>query len=266
MPLADHDRYETPPTRRRTWLARISPWPELAFYLPILRIVVRSSRLAQRGLYGPEAWVRESLNIIDAMEGVGMRLTVEGMDHLKQVPGPAVFVANHMSTLETFVLPSVIQPVKPVTFVVKDSLINYPIFGAVMRSRDPVVVGRKNPREDLVAVLSGGEQRLRAGTSIVVFPQGTRFAAVEASQFNTLGAKLAVRAGTPLIPVALETLAWGTGKRLKDFGKVDPGRPVRIRIGPPLVPSGKGAEAHDAAVRFILDTLVGWGSGGGPTA
>lgn len=265
LPLADQDRYETSPRQRRTWLARLSPWPELAFYLPILRIVIRSSRLATRGLYGADQWVEESRNIIRTMEGVGMRLTIEGMGRLQEVSGPVVVVANHMSTLETFVLPAVIQPVKPVTFVVKDSLIRYPIFGAVMRSRDPVIVGRKNPREDLVAVMNGGEQRLRQGTSIIVFPQGTRFASVEAVQFNTLGAKLAARAGVPLLPVALETTAWGTGRRFKDFGKVDPVRPVRFRFGAPIVPSGKGAEAHEAAVRFILDTLASWGSvqGGG---
>jgi 1-acyl-sn-glycerol-3-phosphate acyltransferase len=241
----------------------VSPWPELAFYLPILRVVFRSSWLASRGRYGADQWVEASLNIIEAMEGVGMRLSLEGMGVLKEFSGPAVFVANHMSTLETFVLPSVIQPIKPVTFVVKDSLVRYPIFGPIMRSRDPVVVGRKNPREDLVAVMGGGEQRLRRGTSIIVFPQGTRFASVDAAQFNTLGAKLAARAGVPLIPIALDTIAWGTGRRLKDFGKVDPEHPVRIRFGAPLLPSRKGAEAHETAVRFILETLASWASAPG---
>ena len=47
-----------------------------------------------------------------------------------------------MSSLETMVLPAIVQPIKHVTFVVKASLLNYPIFKYVMRSRDPVAVTR----------------------------------------------------------------------------------------------------------------------------
>jgi 1-acyl-sn-glycerol-3-phosphate acyltransferase len=174
MVLADRDAYRTAPDRRLSALGRLSPWPELSFYLPVLLVVFRASLLASRGRYGPDHWVASSLGIIEAMEGAGMRLSIEGMENLRRVEGPVVFLSNHMSTLETFVLPSIIQPVKPVTFVVKDSLLRYPVFGPIMRSRDPVAVGRKNPREDLIAVLKGGEERIRRGVSIIVFPQGKR--------------------------------------------------------------------------------------------
>jgi len=79
-----------------------------------------------------------------------------------------------MSILETFVLPCLIQPHRDVTFVVKESLITYPLFGQVMRSRQPVVVGRDNPREDLKTVLEEGQKRLEANISIIIFPQTTR--------------------------------------------------------------------------------------------
>lgn len=258
MAIADRDTYHTPPDNRPTLLARVSPWPELVFYAPVLRVVLRSSLQAIRGRYGPEQWVEASLGIIRAMEGVGMRLSIEGMENLRKFDGAAVFMANHMSTLETFVLPSIIQPLKPVTFVVKDSLLRYPVFGPIMRSRDPVAVGRKNPREDLVAVLKGGEERLRRGISIIVFPQGTRFPKVEAGQFNTLSAKLAARAGVPLVPIALMSDAWGSGKVLRDFGRVDPAKPVRFRFGEPFPCDGKGVRAHTAGLDFILSTLDEW--------
>lgn len=254
--LADRDTYHTSPDAKPTLLARLTP--ALAFYLPVLRIVFRASREASRGVYDGARWAASSLGILCAMEAAGMRLTVEGMGVLRAFDGPAVFVANHMSTLETFVLPCLIHPVKPLTFVVKEDLVRYPIFGHVMRSRDPITVGRANPREDLAAVLQGGEERLRRGVSIVVFPQGTRFAEVAPEQFNSLGAKLAARAGVPLVPVALDSLAWGTGRLLKDFGRIDPTRPVRFRFGEPLPPRGRGAENHEAAVRFIVETVRGW--------
>jgi len=163
MPLAALDTYRTSPQHPRSLLARLSPWPEPAFYPPVLRIVFRASRLARQGRYGDDQWVESSQGIIRVMESVGMQLTVEGLEHLRGLDGPVVFVGNHMSTLETFVLPSIIQPVRPVTFVVKESLLTYPVFGPVMRSRNPVAVGRSNPREDLKAVLEGGQERLARG-------------------------------------------------------------------------------------------------------
>lgn len=257
MPLADHDTYQTPPDRRRSLLARLSPWPELAFYLPVLRIVLRSGRRAVRGTYDAQAWVEASRGIVRAMEAVGMRLTVEGMAHLRGLAGPAVFVGNHMSTLETFVLPCIIQPVRPVTFVVKDTLLRYPVFGPVLRSRDPIAVGRENPREDLRAVLEGGRDRLSRGLSIIIFPQGVRSPVFDPAQFNSIGVKLAARAGVPVVPLALRTDAWGSGRWIKDFGRVDPTLPVRFRFGAPLPPEAKGTQA--AVIRFIEETLAAWG-------
>lgn len=256
MPLADRDTYRTDEARRPGLLARLAP--ALAFYPPVVWIVWRASRQALRGAFDDARWVTASEGIVRAMEGAGMRVTVEGMDVLRRFEGPAVFVANHMSTLETFVLPCIIQPVKPVTFVVKESLIRYPVFGPVMRSRDPITVGRENPREDLAAVLRGGEERLRRGVSVIVFPQGTRHPEVDPGQFNSLGAKLAARAGVPLVPVALDSRAWGNGKRFKDFGPIDPSLPVHLRFGEPLAPTGRGTENHDDAVRFIVDTVRRW--------
>jgi 1-acyl-sn-glycerol-3-phosphate acyltransferase len=259
VPLADADRYETPPNPRRSLLSRLTPWPELSFYLPVLRIVLRSSRYAVAGRYDGPRWILESSRILEAMEAVGMKVVVEGMDQLRSFDGPCVFVANHMSTLETFVLPAILHPVKPISFVVKESLVRVPVFGPIMRSRDPICVGRKNPRDDLAAVLRGGEERAKKGISLVIFPQTTRANRFSPDAFNSLAAKLAVRLDLPLVPVALRTDAWGTGRLIRDFGPVDPRKPVRFRIGTPLAPKGKGAEAHEASARFISTALREWG-------
>jgi len=258
MPLSDRDTYRTPPRPPRSRLARISPWPELAFYPSMLRIVFWSSRLARQGRYGDDQWVEASRRTRQALEAVGVRFVVEGLEHLWGLSGPAVFVGNHMSTLETFVLPSLIQPIRPVTFVVKKSLLTYPVFGPVMRARNPVAVGRTNPREDLKAVLEGGQERLGRGISLIVFPQTTRTPIFDPEQFNSIGAKLAARAGVPLVPLALKTDAWGNGRLLKDFGRVNPSLPVHFRFGAPMAAEGKGASAQEATVRFIREALAEW--------
>ena len=96
------------------------------------------------------------------------------------------------------------------------------------------------------------------GISVIVFPQTTRAERFDPEQFNSIGAKLAGRAGVPLIPLALRTDAWGNGRWLKDFGVVDPRRPVRFRFGAPLAPDRRGAAAHRQTVAFIQQALEEW--------
>ncbi len=252
--IAVRDTYETSPNRKRLGFGN----PTLAFYRRMMVTVLRSSQLAKQGKYTDEVWVEMSRRIMEALEYAGCRFTITGMDNIRLFEGPAVFVGNHMSTLETFVLPCIIQPVKPVTFIVKKSLIDYPVFRHIMRSRNPIVVNRDNPREDLVTVLREGDRRLRDGVSIIVFPQTTRTNDFKPDDFNTLGIKLAKNAGVPLVPMALKTDAWANGKYLKDFGKINPSLPVHIAFGEPLEIRGVGRGEHTQVIDFILERLNAW--------
>lgn len=193
--LFDANWYLTSP-RTLSFLSRISP--NLGFYAPMIWIVFKAGCNAMRNQYDGEAWTQSSEGIAHALESVGCRIEATGLEHFRSLEGPCVFIGNHMSTLETFVLPSMIQPWKDVTFVVKESLLKYPFFGPVLGSREPIVVGRSNPREDLVAVLEGGEARLKQGRSVIVFPQSTRSSVFDPAHFNTIGVKLAKRAGVPV--------------------------------------------------------------------
>ena len=230
----------------------------ISFYPQLFRIIWKNSRRAVKGDYDGDDWANSSLDILRALENVGVRFEITGLDNLKGFEGPAVFIANHMSTLETFVLPCIIHPVKPVTFVVKKSLVSTPVFGPIMRSRDPIVVGRINPREDLKAVLNGGAKKIEQGVSIVIFPQSTRSAVFNPEEFNSLGIKLALKAGVPVVPLALKTDAWGTGKIIKDFGPVDKNKKVFFAFGEPMKIKERGAEEHQKVIDFIKDNLSQW--------
>ena len=50
------------------------------------------------------------------------------MAAFRELKDPVIFIGNHMSTLETFVLPWIILPHRPLTFVVKRELLGYPLF------------------------------------------------------------------------------------------------------------------------------------------
>ena len=255
--LSFHDgTYITGPSKASLFSKRM---PSFGFYRRMAAIVFRASSLAKRGRYGDRGWAESSLAIMKALEHIGVVFEVTGADHFINVEVPCVFIGNHMSALETFVLPCIIEPFKDVTFVVKQSLIDYPIFRHVMRSRDPIVVSRANPREDLKAVLEGGTARLNAGRSVIIFPQTTRTPAFDPAEFNTIGIKLAKKAGVPVIPIALKTYAWANGKHLKDFGRIDPSKKVYFAFGEPLAVTGNGAAEHRKIIEFISSSLKAWG-------
>lgn len=233
-------------------------FPSFFYYTRMAGIVWRASGAARRGVYDDERWGLDSWRIIEALERVGVRFAIEGREHLRQVAGPCVVVGNHMSTLETFVLPCLLLPFGRATFVVKRSLVDYPVFRHVMRSRQPVVVERVNPRDDFKAVMEQGGERLAQGLSVVVFPQTTRTTTFDPEEFNTIGVKLAKRAGVPILPVALKTDAWGNGRLLKDFGPIDPRRTVHLAFGPPLEVHGNGQAEQAAIIDFIQTKLTGW--------
>lgn len=232
-------------------------FPSLHFYPRFLKIVYQSAALAKQGRYSTEEWQESSIKVVRVLESVGVEFDVQGLEHINAVQGPVIFIANHLSVMETVVLPSWILPYKNFTYVIKESLLEVPVFKHVMRARNPIAVTRTNPRQDLKIVLEQGVDRVSHNQSIIVFPQTTR-TVFNPEQFSTIGVKLARKAGIPIIPLALLTDAWENGKISKDFGKIVPSRKVFFAFGEPLVVEGKGNEEHQKIIDFISSNLAVW--------
>jgi 1-acyl-sn-glycerol-3-phosphate acyltransferase len=247
--------YRTSP-RKVTGLAKT--FPMALFYPAFLSIIIKAGIRVKRNRYSRTEWIRSSLGVVTSLERIGVRLEITGFEHLEQLDTPCVVVGNHMSTLETVILPGLIQPIKDVTFIVKNTLLNYPIFKDILSHLQPIVVGRVNPRQDFKIVMQEGLDRLKQGISVIVFPQTTRYLTFAPSQFNTLGIKLAKRANVPVIPLALLTDAWRNGKYFKDLGPIDPAKKVFIAFGHPIWIEGRGTDEHLAVTQFIQHKLAQW--------
>lgn len=250
--FAENDEYETNPDEGSTYL------PSVRFFLKFGGVVYTCSSLAKKKVYNKFEWVKSSIDILQDLEQSGIKFKIKGMSNLSKFDGPAVFISNHMSTLETVILPSLIQPAKEVTFVVKQELIDYPFFGWVLKARNPIVVGRSNPREDLAHVLTEGSRYLKEGRSLIIFPQKTRNKNFDPESFNSLGIKLAKKTDVYVVPIALATDAWGNGKLIKDIGKIDPNKFVHIEFGEPFKVESNGAVEHDRVINFIKSKLIEW--------
>lgn len=257
--LRTQSEYHTPESWPKAPLMRFLPGKWLPFYAYMIGTVLEGRHKAVRGVFDDEMWVDRSLRFACRAEGCGARFHISGLEHVRDPNGPIVLIGNHMSSLESFLLPSIVAPFRKLTFIVKESLTTHPFFGPVMRSRNPITVSRTNSREDFRKVMTQGAEVLEDGVSLCVFPQSTRMTKFHASRFNTLGAKLAQRAGVPVVPLALKTDFWGNGKRLRDFGPIGRVRDAYLAFGP-VIPAGTPArDAQEVVLRFLRPNLNAWG-------
>ena len=233
-------------------------FPSFSFYTSFLANIYFSSIKAKRGEYDDKAWRLSSYRVLQALERTGLQVSVSGIEHLQALESPCVIVGNHVSMMDTVVLPAIIVQEIPMTFIIKESLMEYPVFKHVMRSRNPIALSRTNAREDLKKVFSEGMQRLKQGISVSVFPQTTRGTNFDPKQFNTIGVKLAQKAGVPVVPLALKTDAWTNGKLIKDLGRIHPEISAHFAFDAPLTVEGNGKDAHQKVIDFISGKLKSW--------
>ncbi len=202
-----------------------------------------------------------SLNIFNSIEKTGATITVENCAELSKLNGkPCIYAANHMSLIETFLLPGVCGAFSPVTVVAKKSLTKYPIFGECLRAARPILLERKNARKDLTETITQGKERVSEGISILLFPQGARTLNFNPKKFNSLASKLAREAEVPLVPIACKTDYALPGKLIKDFGPIAPARHIKLAIGPILQPTLSQSEMQDQCISFIQTKLNEWGA------
>lgn len=185
----------------------------------------------------------------------GVRYRVEGRERVPA--GPVVFVANHRSLFDIPLLWLALG--RPFRFVAKRELTRIPFFGWAMVLLGHVVIDRGDS-EQARATMAKAVERVRGGVSVLVFAEGTRgtpelIARERLGPLKKGGIVLAIRAGVPLVPVAVA----GTDAVLpKGSLAIRPGN-VRVTIGPPIETRGLTDVDRDrlaAALRgFLYATL-----------
>ena len=229
---------------------------KFVFYWEFIKKLFRTRKAVIQG-QGMKPIIRGSDEIIELCESVGGRIEITGLEYLRSVSGGVVIAANHQSTLETLLFPTIMDQLKPVTFVVKKSLVTGWAFGPIMRLFNPIALDRKEPKVDLDKVMKDGTAALQEGKSVVLFPQGTRCKGFDPSTFNSLAVKLAKRAGVPVIPCAVKTDFWENGKILSTIGDLYPERTIHMTFGPAITIDGAGKKEQRQLLEFIDETYRG---------
>lgn len=257
--LFSGNTYDTPEETRHYIGDRLFLHSRWYFYLRFASVIFRSRRMASKGKLDATALAEKSFEVFRDIEGCGGRFHIKGLDNLRKSNDPLVVVSNHMSTMETVIFPTLLIPFRPTTFVVKKKLISGPVFGPVMRTLDPIAVGRTNPREDFRAVLDGGAKILESGRSLVIFPQSTRVQGFHADQFNSLGVKLAKKVGVQILATAIKTDWWGDSTVIRGFGPLYREKSIHVHFDDPMPIYGSGRDEQKKITDFIGGHIRSWG-------
>ena len=253
--LTEKFSYQTPQealdAAKESFCYKFNTW----YHINVLRGIMSCHKFSKKGLFDMNQFAAHSHRFLTLVEKCGVPVKIEGLDNLEIMKqNGCVLVANHMSLLETFILPSMFLSFGKGTYVLKESLFKYPFFKNALNAIHPISVRRENPRDDLKKVLQEGSEKLKKGISLMMFPQATRDIHFDKTKFNTIGHKLAAKVNAPLIPVAIKTDFYAKG------GRVDRSKPVHISFGKPILNiSGNRKVAYDEAFQFIAETYKSWG-------
>ena len=255
--------YSTPP-ERRAGRVRHSAWNTIRYTLGIIKVFPYCALTEPFGLLTTEKWARACFSAVTTAEKLGLSVMIEGFDARMKHEGPVVYLCNHMSTTETILLMPVLLAFGPFSYVAKASLAHLPFLTKAAEHMRMVPIGRKSPREDLMAVLNTGTERIKGGDSFLIFPQGTRQTVFSRKVYSSIGAKLAEKAGCPVVPIVVDTRCQLTREKglfrrvFKDFGTFDPTRDIRVACGP-VIPNAKSRVMHEAAFDWMASKLEEWG-------
>ena len=256
--------YRTAPDCRAVARAKPSAWTTLRYTWGVTRVFPCCALAEPLGKLTTDVWAGFCFSTVTTAERLGMNVLVEGFQDRLAHKGPVLYVCNHLSMTETILLPPVLLSISPFSYVAKASLAHLPFLEKAAEHMRMVPISRVSPREDLVNILRVGTERIQGGDSFLIFPQGTRCEVFSRKRFSSIGAKLAERAGCPVVPLVVDTRCQPTRKTgllrkvFKDFGPVDTQYDIKVACGP-VIPCGRSRALQEASFDWMATKLESWG-------
>lgn len=229
-------------------------WTGILFPLTVLTVILT---------FGGDAsvWICRRLWSPVLLWAGGARMVIHGQENVDP-KRPTIYVANHQSTLDIPAL-FVAVPV-PFRYVAKSQLLWVPFIGVYLWAAGHILINRSN-RAAAIDSLKRAAQKIRGGTSIFLYPEGTRSPDGKILPFKKGPFALALEARVAICPVTIE----GTASIMpKNSWNIVPG-PVHVKIGKPIDTTGFDANDREGLARAIRDVIIAQslelgGKGGDP--
>ncbi len=175
---------------------------------------------------------------------LGIRWRVVGAENLPD--GPAILLSKHQSTWETMFLMAHMP--REMVFVFKRELLFVPFFGWGIWLLDMIHIDRGRGTDAFESVVRQGERKLAEGRWIIMFPEGTRTPVGSQGRYKSGGARLAVRTGTPVVPIAVNSgERWPKGSFHKTPGL------ITVSIGQPIETRGREPDEVNREVEAWIE-------------
>ncbi|MEY8766726.1 MULTISPECIES: lysophospholipid acyltransferase family protein [Francisella] len=197
-------------------------------------------------------WIWSCLYRLGTLVILQIYVKIEGKENIPDYP--CIYVSKHQSMLETFVFYGLVHDC---CFVMKQELLEKPIFGKTNIFAEAIGVDRSKGLSAIKKVLEDGKDRIEnKNLSIIIFPEGTRVPVGEYPKFHRSAMKLAKVSNIPIIPVA-HNFGVYFGRKKGDF--VKPGI-ARMSFGKPIDPKDYSvAELTDLCYDIINDKTKSYG-------
>jgi len=177
----------------------------------------------------------------------GVSFEIKGLDNIPK-DQPVVVACNHQGDWETFYL---LTMGLPVSTVLKRELLYIPFFGWALAMLSPIAIDRKRKTNALKQLSQQGCERLSAGISVVIFPEGTRRPPGPLGACTKGAAMLAHKAGVPILPIVQNSGRLSPPHQwCKHAGKVE------VRIGQPISADVTTKEMHAQMVDWMTQHLA----------
>ncbi len=180
-------------------------------------------------------------------------MTIGGVDP-KTLRHPYVVVSNHQSMADIPVVSLLPWEMK---WVGKKELFDIPFMGWLMKLAGDIPVDRKDP-VSRGTVLLRAQRKLEHGTSVMFFAEGTRSRDGRVKTFHDGAFRLAILAGVPVLPLALDGTMDALPKHGWQFSRAD----VRLDVLPPVSTEGLTEddlpELRDRVRQQIIEHIAAW--------
>lgn len=161
--------------------------------------------------------------------------------------GPYLIVANHPTLIDAVLLLTLFPQAD---CIIKHELLRNPFTRFALSGLDYM------SNADTAAMLEAAVQRLRAGRSVLVFPEGTRSSPDEPVHFHLAAATMAVRSGAQCLPVLIRCEPVTTSKQARWYEIADEKPQFTVHVDPPLDPAPiVGGHAPRYAKRVLNEFL-----------
>ena len=159
----------------------------------------------------------------------GIQVRAKGQENVNPLM-PRIYMTNHQSYFDIFALLANI-PVD-FKFILKQELMKLPFLGPAMRRAGYIGIVREEPRKAIQSMNEAAE-KIKAGLSVVMFPEGTRSVDGRLLPFKKGGFKLALKSGCDIVPVAINNsyriVPKGSLKINKGTFQICIGRPIPVK-------------------------------------